>query len=423
MQLITDVEMVNSVDDIKSSFSFQGVTPFPSFELLHVRIASALNKIIQNSYFKKKVSLEEQKTQKADRFLRGRQIAYLIYDYFWVTGVSDYVLDYADLFSCSSEWLHSGFRYKMRRNSTIYGTILTWWYSGKFVQIKKNTRVWKIEDRVGTVQLGNSSEESETWLSQAEDDGKRKYWAKFQGTEILRLEIGELSQTFWSRIRGNSVVFTKDKQNVGNGKLTGSVRKETHTVSGTMKNERKKATTQPAPSPKPSTQQNGKILRERTVLEAEVRLGECLVCRTRNIFKRYVCESILWKFAFRGKCVFAHLRVEKQPTKKVQKEWRQKCSCDVERDKEFWLCISGRGAAEIVIEFTEKLNHAENNPMCSIHQSCITQSHRSMQFVQEILISAAPVLQNLRVGLRKRRDGKSIGLAKQRGSWQSKSCS
>ena len=34
------------------------------------RIASALNKILQNSHFKKKVSLEEQKAQKEDRFLR-----------------------------------------------------------------------------------------------------------------------------------------------------------------------------------------------------------------------------------------------------------------------------------------------------------------------------------------------------------------
>ena len=30
--------------------------------------------------------LEEQKAQKEDRFLRGRQIAYLIYDHFRVTG-------------------------------------------------------------------------------------------------------------------------------------------------------------------------------------------------------------------------------------------------------------------------------------------------------------------------------------------------
>ena len=31
---------------------------FPNFEMLDARIASALNKIIQNSHFKKKVSLE-----------------------------------------------------------------------------------------------------------------------------------------------------------------------------------------------------------------------------------------------------------------------------------------------------------------------------------------------------------------------------
>ena len=67
--------------------------------MLDARIASALNKIIQKSYFKKKVSLEEQKAQKEDRFLRGRQIAYLIYDYFRVTGAHDTVLGYADLLS------------------------------------------------------------------------------------------------------------------------------------------------------------------------------------------------------------------------------------------------------------------------------------------------------------------------------------
>ena len=69
------------------------------FELLDAKIASALNYIIQSSYFKKMVSLEEQIAQKEDRFLRGWQIACLIYDYFRVTGAHDTILDYADLFS------------------------------------------------------------------------------------------------------------------------------------------------------------------------------------------------------------------------------------------------------------------------------------------------------------------------------------
>ena len=65
--------------------------------MLDARIASALNKIIQNSYFKKKVSLEEQKAQKEDRFFRGRQITHMIYDNFRVTDSHDIVLDHADL--------------------------------------------------------------------------------------------------------------------------------------------------------------------------------------------------------------------------------------------------------------------------------------------------------------------------------------
>ena len=67
--------------------------------MLDAKIASALKKIIQNTLFRNKVSLEEQKAQKEDRFLRGRQIASMIYDYFRVAGAHDTVLDYADLLS------------------------------------------------------------------------------------------------------------------------------------------------------------------------------------------------------------------------------------------------------------------------------------------------------------------------------------
>ena len=63
--------------------------------MLDAKIASALNKIISSSHFKKYVSLEEQKAQKEDRFLRGRQIAFMIYDFFRVAGADDTVLDYA----------------------------------------------------------------------------------------------------------------------------------------------------------------------------------------------------------------------------------------------------------------------------------------------------------------------------------------
>ena len=55
--------------------------------------------LIQSDSFKKKVSLEEMKAHKEVRFLRGRQIAYLIHEYFRVTGSNDSVENYADLFT------------------------------------------------------------------------------------------------------------------------------------------------------------------------------------------------------------------------------------------------------------------------------------------------------------------------------------
>ena len=94
MQWIKEVEMVDSVDDLKSSCSVRGIQ-MPNFEVLDAKIASALNRIIHDTRFKRKVSLEEQKAQKEDRSLRGRQIAYLIYEYFRVTGANDSV----DLFT------------------------------------------------------------------------------------------------------------------------------------------------------------------------------------------------------------------------------------------------------------------------------------------------------------------------------------
>ena len=98
MLWIKEVEMVESVDDLKSPLSIRG-THGPNFELLDARIASALNKIIQNTRFKRKVSLEEMQARKEDRFLRGRQIAFPIYEHFRFTGANDSVQNHADLFT------------------------------------------------------------------------------------------------------------------------------------------------------------------------------------------------------------------------------------------------------------------------------------------------------------------------------------
>ena len=144
------MELVDSVDELRSSSSIRGIS-MPNFEVLDARITSALNKIIHNSHFKRKISLEEQKDQKEDRFLRGRQIAYLIYEQFRVTGTDDSVENYTDLFTIAlrndniqefdSKW--DGILLSLTKippDDILEGLYKT-----------KNTRVRETPDRIGIV--------------------------------------------------------------------------------------------------------------------------------------------------------------------------------------------------------------------------------------------------------------------------------
>ena len=68
--------------------------------MLDTMIASALKKLINTqSTFRKRVSVEEQRAQNSYRFLRGRQIAFMIYEYFRATGAFGAVQGRSDLVS------------------------------------------------------------------------------------------------------------------------------------------------------------------------------------------------------------------------------------------------------------------------------------------------------------------------------------
>ena len=136
--------------------------------MLDAKIACALNKIIQNSHFKKKVSLEEQKAQKEDKFQRGRQIAFMIYDYFRVTGAQDTVLDYTGSSSVtlrddnvqefdtrwdeillsmskipSDDVLESLYKMRVRESDQLKAVLE--WYHMKFMT-KVQSPYWKMHD-------------------------------------------------------------------------------------------------------------------------------------------------------------------------------------------------------------------------------------------------------------------------------------
>ena len=139
----------------------------PNFEVLDARIASALNKIIHNSHFRRRISLKEQKAQKQDRFLRGRLIAYLTYEYFRVTGANDSAENYADLFTIGP------------RNDDLQEFDSKW--DGIFLSMTKippDDTLDCTNEEYESLRNSRPYWNCMTW-SQIENDGEKKYGATF----------------------------------------------------------------------------------------------------------------------------------------------------------------------------------------------------------------------------------------------------
>ena len=106
------VEMVDSVDKFKSSRSIEE-KDFPKFEMLEARIASAWNKIIQNSHFKKKVSLEEQRlTMKIGFFGEDRSLTSSTITFELLVLMIPFLIMLIFHYRSSKRWC-SGLRYEM----------------------------------------------------------------------------------------------------------------------------------------------------------------------------------------------------------------------------------------------------------------------------------------------------------------------
>ena len=86
MLWIKEVETAKSIDELVTSRSIVGRTDFPDVDMLDAMIPSAKKKLLNTQiHFRKRVSVEEQRAQKSDRSLRGRQIAYMVHEYFHAT--------------------------------------------------------------------------------------------------------------------------------------------------------------------------------------------------------------------------------------------------------------------------------------------------------------------------------------------------
>ena len=119
MSWIRVIEAAQNIDDLRESHSITGKL-HPNFETLDARIATALKKILMNTKFKREVYLEEQTAHRENRFLRGGQIAHMIYEYFRTTGSNESFLEFSDLVIMTPRVRRcSRSSYKMVRRSLI----------------------------------------------------------------------------------------------------------------------------------------------------------------------------------------------------------------------------------------------------------------------------------------------------------------
>ena len=195
---------------------------------------------------RRRVSLEEQKGSKRGPFLSWKTDCLLdlrvLLGYWsqWFCRKLHRPVHY-----CSSKWWYSGTRFEMGRNSFNNDENPIWWHLGRIVQIK-NTRVWETQDRIGIVQYGDSSEEHRTWLTQIEDDGAKKYWARNFGTRNGNLERNALVKNQGTKHRGQRTIGDCWQWKTNEGDNCSFL----HDI-----NKRAK-TTQPNPSPSSSARQN-----------------------------------------------------------------------------------------------------------------------------------------------------------------------
>ena len=290
---------------------------------LSSRIASSLNKIIDNSHFSKGKSIWR------NRRPRKRTVSFEVDRLpIWSTitsGSLGPMILSRTLPTCSPLF----FEMTIFRNSILSGTenIIVydenpaWWHFGRIVQIQ-NKRVWKTQDRIGIVRPGDSSKEVWTWLSQIENYGEEKYRARNS-----KWELWGQKRKFWEERRGqesgNKTACTKNSWRlfwVGNQRLCAeghiavsatiwiSVGKVHHQIRLRIL----------------SCSRVSENHREPEVSEVKVRVVECRDGLARISWKNGTLPQCLFCKTKSGCGLekgahFAHRQVDEQPTKRSKK--------------------------------------------------------------------------------------------------------
>ena len=202
------------------------------------------------------------------------------------------------------------------------------------------------------------------------------------------------------------------------------------------KDERAKST-EPNPSPRFSTQPNVKNAsrtkspRRRSLSGKMARLS-CKIT-SKELAQLHSLKDGIFLSAFSisqkngckfgDKCSYAHRQVDEQPCKKSKKNG-DKIAVAILKNTRQLGCVfqdmeppKSSSILRKSSNILKPIRCVQFSKPCYVTPTFETKIPRSVTFFQVNLMSVAPMLQNLRIGLRKRQSRKSDGPAKLRGSW------
>ena len=231
-----EVEIAKSIDELMTSQSIAGRKDLSDHDMLDAMIASALKKLLASVHFRKKVSVEEQRAQKYNRFLRGRQIAHMNHEHFRATGAYDAVEGLSDLFHIclrnddvqdfDTKWDQS----LLGTSESLHESVLEGLYRTKL----------QGSDQLQTVLALHNQEWNRDKVApnyqQLRTMVRQKKKIRRLGHAIWEPEVKDLRWEHWSRVKNGETTAQKEKwENVFSGKQMDSVRKEIPVVSSMVR--------------------------------------------------------------------------------------------------------------------------------------------------------------------------------------------
>ena len=302
----------------------------------------------------------------------------------------------------------------MGRNFIVNDENPTWWHLGRIVQIK-NTRVWETQDRIGIVQHGDSSEESRTDYHRLKTMVKRSIEQDIRNKNF-GARNGNYERNAVVKNQGTKQRVQRILGECWQWETNGQCSKRRQLQFPSRYQLAFKIDTAESFSEIFYAARVWKMHRELEVPEERVPVVECLDGHARITSKELapihsVKSGTLQK---RGNPLFAVKRATSAAdllctTHQIHDNWVAYVKIWSRRSL---YRLDGRAQT-----YWSQSDVFESIKPRYVMLTFETKIHCLEWSAQVILISATPMLQNLRIGLRRRRNGKGDVPAKQRAIW------